>query len=161
MESKIVVKQTKTRGRGLFAARDIKKSEIVTVWHPKKIISKKEMKLLSKDEQCHTTGIANGKHIVMGIPERYINHSCNPNTFVKDKKDVALRDIKKGEEITSDYAVNSVDDWEFRCLCGSRNCRKKICGDFFKLPKKWQKKYLPVLDKEFKEKFGEKLKKLI
>ena len=39
-----------------------------------------------------------------------MNHSCDPNTIVKHKsisiKDVyAFRDIKKGEELTHDYAA--------------------------------------------------------
>ena len=37
-------------------------------------------------------------------PERYVNHSSDPNTIqnLKDKSDVAIRDIQKGEEITTD-----------------------------------------------------------
>ncbi len=37
-------------------------------------------------------------------PERYVNHSSNPNTKqdLKNKCDIAIRDIKKAEEITTD-----------------------------------------------------------
>lgn len=37
-------------------------------------------------------------------PERYVNHSTTPNTFqnLERKQDIASRDIKMGEEITTD-----------------------------------------------------------
>jgi len=90
----------------------------------------------------------------MGIPERFVNHSCNPNTYHKEKKDIAIRNIKKGEEITSDYSVNGINNWKIKCLCKSKNCRKIVYGDFFKLPKKIQKQKRKYLEKWFKEKFN-------
>lgn len=51
----------------------------------------------------------NGKVILMKEPERSINHSCDPNTYVKTingvRRVLAMRGIKKGEEITFDYAI--------------------------------------------------------
>ena len=60
-------------GFGLFTARDFKKGEIVKIF-------------------------------LYPIPERYVNHSDNPNTIQNFEKgyDIALRDIKSGEEITTD-----------------------------------------------------------
>jgi len=83
------------KGKGVFATKDIKKGETVVVWHPKKTVSKEGMQKLSDYEQNHTTPTGDGKYFVMGEPERYINHSCNLNTYVKNKKDVALKNIKK------------------------------------------------------------------
>jgi len=158
---KVIIKKTKNKGLGVFASRNIKEGEKVTVWHPKKIISEDEMKTLPKDEQDHTTLTGDGNYIIMGEPERFVNHSCNPNTFVKDKKDIALRDIKKGEEVTSDYSINGINSWKMRCLCGSKNCRRIVYSDFFKLPKNVQKKYYPYLEDWFKKKFKNKLNKLM
>ncbi|PIP76091.1 hypothetical protein CO134_00330 [Candidatus Kuenenbacteria bacterium CG_4_9_14_3_um_filter_39_14] len=62
---------------------------------------------------------------IQNPPERYINHSCNPNTEVIDNCDMAIRDIKKGEEITSDYSKDNAVI-HFRCNCGSKNCKKSI-----------------------------------
>ena len=47
-------------------------------------------------------------------PASYINHSCDPNVYVKNRsikvKDYySFRDIKKGEEITVDYAAGAAD----------------------------------------------------
>ncbi len=60
----------------------------------------------------------------MQSPERFVNHSCDANTSVKNKCDIASRDIKKGEEITSDYSNQGVE--LFKCCCGSKNCKKII-----------------------------------
>lgn len=57
----------------------------------------------------------------MQPPERYVNHSCDPNTKAINNSDVAVRDIKIDEEITSDY-TGSVSK-SFQCRCGSKNCR--------------------------------------
>ena len=157
---KVIIRKSGIDRKGVFATRDIKKGEVVVVWRPKKIISKKGMKKLSEDDRSHTTPTGDGRYIVMGVPERYINHSCNPNTYVKKRRDIALRNIKKGEEITSDYSINGIDNWKMRCMCRSKNCRKIVYGDFFKLPKRLQKKYLPYLENWFKKKFKIELEKL-
>jgi uncharacterized protein len=45
----------------------------------------------------------------------------------------AIRDIKKGEEITYDYATSeTLNNWKMECKCGSKNCRKIISGEDYK-----------------------------
>jgi uncharacterized protein len=64
----------------------------------------------------------------------FMNHSCDPN-MVYDQKDniIAKRDIKKGEELTIDYANFVVNvDQDFTCRCGASNCRKHIKKDDWK-----------------------------
>jgi SET domain-containing protein len=60
---------------------------------------------------------------------RFINHSCDPNTFFRctpARAEVyALRDIAAGEELTVDY-VDSHHNGRLPCACGARNCRGKI-----------------------------------
>jgi SET domain-containing protein len=57
---------------------------------------------------------------------RFINHSCEPNTFMRRTKDraefYALRDIRKGEELTVDYE-DSHHEGRLRCRCGAPRCR--------------------------------------
>ncbi len=89
-------------GKGVFAARDFKKGEIVIKYNLKPL-TKKEFDELPKEEKEFT-------HRHFGVmylypsPERYVNHTSNPNTVqdLKRKCDVARREIKKGEEITTD-----------------------------------------------------------
>lgn len=62
-----------------------------------------------------------------------INHSCRPNCalLVDPPRLVALRDIEAGEEVTFDYSVTSLEtpeDWQMECHCGSFGCRGLISG---------------------------------
>jgi len=64
-------------------------------------------------------------------PEHWkpINHSCNPNAWLRGLNLVARRKIRAGEEITIDYATfynERMDD--FVCHCGAAGCRKIIRG---------------------------------
>ena len=92
--------------------------------------------------------VGRGKYAIMKSPEKYINHSCEPNAYFKHinsfrENVVAIRPIKKEEEIVCDYTIDSADDWRMKCQCGSKECRKVVSGLFSKLPKNMQKKYLP------------------
>lgn len=69
----------------------------------------------------------------MQEPEKFVNHSCDPNTFVKDFCDVALRDIVEGEEITSDYTDSLFPNTVMLCNCGSNHCKKVITNIKFLL----------------------------
>ena len=57
---------------------------------------------------------------------RWINHSCDPNTFFRctpERAEVyALRRIRAGEELTCDYG-ESQHEGKLPCRCGARNCR--------------------------------------
>jgi SET domain-containing protein len=57
---------------------------------------------------------------------RFINHSCEPNTYLRRTKDraefYALRDIARGEELTVDYG-ESHHEGRLRCRCGTPRCR--------------------------------------
>lgn len=60
---------------------------------------------------------------------RFINHSCEPNTFFRctpTRAEVyALRDIAAGEELTVDYG-ESHHNGRLPCACGARSCRGNI-----------------------------------
>jgi hypothetical protein len=65
---------------------------------------------------------------------RWINHSCEPNTFVESTYDretgalrawwVARRDLAPGEELTYDYAFIGIAAEP--CGCGAASCRGLI-----------------------------------
>lgn len=64
-----------------------------------------------------------------GNGTHYINHSCDPNAYMKILYGhilfFALRDIQAGEEITIDYEETLHSDRK-RCYCGAKNCRGTI-----------------------------------
>ncbi len=98
----VVIGKGKLAGKGIYANRDFKKGEIVIEYNLK-TLTKEEYKNLPKGEKMFT-------HTHWGVihlysePERYVNHSLNPNTYqdLVRKCDIALSDIKKGEAITTD-----------------------------------------------------------
>ena len=63
--------------------------------------------------------------------ENFINHSCEANAYIDFESLTlrAVRDIRRGEEITYNYFTT---DWDkedvFDCLCGTSTCFKKISG---------------------------------
>jgi len=118
----IVIKKSKISGKGVFAAKDFKKGEVVLHWHPK-VLKKSELEKLSNKEQ-HYIEYSGKKIFLMQAPERFVNHSCDPNTKPKNNCDLAIRDIKKGEEITSKYSSKGL--LSFRCNCKSKKCKKII-----------------------------------
>ena len=122
MTDDIIIKKSKIIGKGIFANRNFSKGEIIFKWKPK-LIKKSDIKGLSKKERTYVEKIAS-RYYIMQSPERFVNHSCKSNTVVKNKSDVAIRDIKKGEEITSNYSNQGIES--FKCKCGSNGCKKII-----------------------------------
>lgn len=115
----VIVKKSKIQGKGVFANRNFKKGEVVLKWNPQEITKEEAEKLSAKEK--HYLWCQNGQYYLMQPPERYLNHSCDSNTKVKNKSDVAVRNIKKGEEITSTY--NKKSSVNFKCKCGVKNCK--------------------------------------
>jgi SET domain-containing protein len=76
-------------------------------------------------------------------PINYFNHSCEPNIgFDSNDNYIAIKDISYGDEFLLDYSfLNTNPDYEMKCFCGSKNCRKVITGNEWK-------------NKEFVNKFG-------
>lgn len=60
---------------------------------------------------------------------RYLDHSCEPSTVIRDRAVYALRDIAAGEGVTFDYNTTEYDMAEpFQCLCGEARCVGTVRG---------------------------------
>ncbi|MDF2941025.1 MAG: hypothetical protein K0R66_1667 [Gammaproteobacteria bacterium] len=95
-------------GKAVYANRDFKAGEIVIQYHLKPL-SFAEYQHLPETEKMFTHthwGII----YLYSVPERYVNHSNQPNTYqdLINKRDIALRNIKKGEIITSDATKDDI-----------------------------------------------------
>jgi SET domain len=119
------VRPSNIQGRGLFAVRAFAPEEIVLRWDTSHLISRDEVSTLDEDERRYLHPYDNDRLIRVQPPERYVNHSCDNNTEVRDFCDVAIRVISPGEEITSNYAADGSGS-KFACFCGARNCRGSI-----------------------------------
>lgn len=168
---KFIIKKSYIKGQGLFASQNIKKGELLSyadLSKQKSYIPEEIGKMLNND---HADYVGRGRYVISFHPYSYMNHSCNPNIVIKHNsiaksEIVAMRDIKKGEELTYDFGVNAMDQfgknlWVMDCTCGSKNCRKKIPGDFFKQPIKIQKEYYKYLPPIVKRKYRDRFKRLM
>ena len=126
------IKKSNIDNKGLYAAKNIKAGRKV-INYKGRIITVKETernKKFDNDKAIYLFNL-NKKYDLDGDFEyntaRLINHSCNPNCEVEGKGlklwIFALRDIKKGEELSYDYGFGYDKDYkQFVCRCGAKNC---------------------------------------
>ncbi|MGD0483132.1 MAG: SET domain-containing protein-lysine N-methyltransferase [Gemmatimonadales bacterium] len=147
--SGVVVRPSRIEGLGIFAAqafapgeriRRIAVAREVTPEHP-----------LREDlgERADHCDYPDGRVVLLAFPDRHVNHSCDPNAWVRYGGDgaefVARRVVSADDEITIDYALNVTGGSSWPCRCGAARCRETVEGDFFHLPTDIQREYRPLL----------------
>ena len=138
-------------GRGLYSTKDIKKGTRI-IDYVGKIITKKEAEKAEKFDNLKPIYLfnLNDRYDLDGdVPwntARLINHSCLNNCDYEGQGlklwVTAIKDIKKGEEITCDYGFSYDEDYkQFPCKCSSRNCVGYIVreGSRWRIDKKFKK----------------------
>ncbi len=100
--------------------------------------------------------------VLLPFPHGTFNHSCDPNAYDFWAADgarykVARRDIAAGEEVTTDYSINSWGDDTWRCNCVAQRCRRDIEIDLFALPDEFLREYLPLLASWYRHAFAEQV----
>lgn len=147
---------SKIHGFGFFAIKPIHKGEVVAVKKGHSLTREQIKKLgmrshdyIQIDDNLY---VGHNSKKEFNDTEVFINHSCNPNTGFKNNLSViAIKDIKKGEEIVIDYAMFYDGDQNMRCNCGSSNCRKVITGKDWKkaaLQKRYKGFFTPFIQKK-------------
>ena len=137
---KVRVGKSRISGKGVFAKAGIKKGETVGIVEGPIVPNNEESCIKYGVDYLHP--ISHSKLIVNKSASRFTNHSCEPNCGLKGRlgtRLVAMRDIKKGEELTVDYDTLEYD-WKMRCHCGSPNCRRRTKG-YKHLSSKLKSKY--------------------
>jgi len=106
--SGVVIGKGNLMGKGVYAARDFKKGEVIIQYHLK-ALTQEEFDNLPEWEK-EFTHLHHGVIHLYSEPERYVNHSNNPNTIqdLKKMQDIANRDIQKGEAITTDATKDDI-----------------------------------------------------
>lgn len=139
---KVVIRNTKTIGKGLQALKNIQKGEIIADWTGGPIYESESCTKLPTEEIAdHAIQYEEHQWIDTEGIGRYSNHSCEPNCGIKGKfQVVAMKDIKKGLWLTWDYEMTEDSDWRMECKYGTPSCRK-IIGAFRNMPQKVRKKY--------------------
>ena len=126
------IKKSKIDKKGLYASQNIEKGTKI-IEYKGKIISVKKSEVDPKFDNRKAIYLfnINNRYDLDGDFKfniaRLINHSCNPNceVFGEGLKIwvYAMKDIKKGEELSYDYGFSFDENFsEFPCNCQSENC---------------------------------------
>jgi hypothetical protein len=117
------------KGQGVVTKKDITQGE--------KILRFSGQQVTGKEVRNPNTALQVDQDLFLesdGANDECLNHSCNPNCYI-DFEDLtlrALKDIRRGEELTFDYNTSEYDlidqGCAFLCLCGSKHCIGDING---------------------------------
>lgn len=128
----ITVGKSKIDGKGCFATTFFPKGRKITEYVGEKVSRREVARRIHKAKRIHICGIDSYWAIdgrVGGNGTQYINHSCDPNCFIRILHGhilfFARRDIYPGEEITVDY-ISSYHSDQTECHCQSPSCRGTI-----------------------------------
>jgi SET domain-containing protein len=137
---KTEVRESKIHGRGLFAVAEIAKDEIVAVKGGHIIDGKTLRERITPrlgpveiqiDQDLFIAPVTEEERELSML---YSNHSCDPNLGMRGEITfVAMRDIRRREELTHDWAMTDDDDYSVECKCDAPKCRKILTG------KDWQR----------------------
>lgn len=143
VESPIVVRRSKVHGLGVFAARVIRKGEVIDEYTGERIShAAANRRYRHRDvNDNHTFLFTVSSRTVIdatrrGNDTRFINHRCDPNCEPRIRRGrvfiVAIRTIRAGEELGFEYNIGREDDDPpnvddiYACRCGARRCRGTI-----------------------------------
>jgi SET domain-containing protein len=139
----VELRESKIQGCGVYALKNIKQGKRVIEYTGERITPEEETRRYDDEtmDRHHTFLFAVDENTTIdaavdGNEARFINHSCDPNceTINEDGHIFieAMTFIKKGEELTYDYAyendepVNQELLDRYPCFCRARNCRGTI-----------------------------------
>jgi SET domain-containing protein len=127
----LTIKKSPIEGKGCFSVAQFRRGRRIAEYTGQKITNaeanrrarRRRLRICAINSRWSLDGSrgGNGTH--------YINHSCEPNAYMKILYDhilfIALRDIEPGEEITIDYE-STLHSNKKRCICGAPSCRGTI-----------------------------------
>ena len=125
----VVIGKSKILGKGLYSVKKIPaKRKIGSLAGT--IISKKAARKKAKaGNSIAIVELWNGNALDASVNSnelRYINHSCQPNTYMRTIGNhvefYALRSIKPNEELTCNYGPTHHEGTR-KCNCGAGNCK--------------------------------------
>lgn len=129
---KFRVKSNKSQieGRGAFAGQTIAARKKIGHLSGEIVSIREGRKRAAAIKRIALVEFGNGKAIDASVSSnalRYINHSCDPNTFMRVRfpyvEFYSLRTISAGTELTCDYG-DTHHEGRLPCRCGTTRCRK-------------------------------------
>lgn len=131
LDPNLEIKQSPIEGRGCFARVPLRGRKKIAEYVGEKISNAEANRRAGRRRLriCDVNGRWSLDGSKGGNGTHYINHCCEPNSYMKIVHGhvlfLALRDIEAGEEITIDYQSTLHSDKK-RCTCGAPSCRGTI-----------------------------------
>lgn len=126
----VAVKKSSIDGLGAFAVVCVPARRKIGEFEGERISRNEARKRASRRQRIAIVEVENDTAIDgsrNGNKTRFVNHSCNPNTYIRIHKGrieiYALRDIAEGEELTCRYGETH-HGGRRPCTCNSTHC----CG---------------------------------
>ena len=126
---RVRVSRSKIHGRGLYATNDMPAKRKIGSLSGQLISKKLKRAKARAGESITLVELLNGKTLNASVNSnelRYINHSCNPNTYMRTLGNhvefYTLRRIYPEEELTCNYGPTH-HDGNKRCTCGAKGCK--------------------------------------
>ena len=161
----VEVKPSRVEGLGLFAKRAFDPGDCIRHVNVVREITDAAPLRPEAAERFDHCDYVDGKVLLIGFPDRHLNHSCDPNAYVRydagDSYIIARRPVEVGEEITSDYNINISGGTAWTCHCGATRCLGTVMGDFFLLPPHMQAEYRPLLAEWFVRRHRDRLNAIV
>jgi hypothetical protein len=113
--SRVYAAESSIHGTGVFSSAHFSPGEIILQIDDSRVVTEADpLNPANGEFEHHCDYLAGGEVALMQLPERFINHRCKPNTFIRtisgDRYVVALLEIRPGDEITCDYCINGDGD---------------------------------------------------
>lgn len=133
-------------GHGVIATRGIPCGTITWALDPlDRQLTKAELQALPAtlnfNVERYTFLGSDGRCILPWDLAAFVNHCCEPNCLTTVHGfEIAIRDIRAGEQLTNDYANLGMHPGErFHCHCGAPGCRRHVFDtDHPRLDTGWQ-----------------------
>ncbi len=142
----MLAKGSGIHGKGVFARKNISSGTPIIEYVGEKITKAESDRRAKVPLRQHKKDKTKGAVYIFTLNQRYdidgnvpyntarlINHSCSPNCEASLSRGhiwiTALRDIRKGEELTYNYGYDLDSYEDHPCLCGSENCMGYILAE--------------------------------
>lgn len=129
---KFKVKRSRIQGRGLFAVSPLPARRKLGELGGETISEREARRRARGVESISIVEFGDGTALDATrseSPFRYVNHSCEPNAFMRLYRGrvefYSLRRVEPGEEVTCDYGETH-HDGKLACRCRSARCRRRL-----------------------------------
>ena len=138
LDRRVVAGNAGARGRGLFLTGDVDAGTMLVRLGGRIMDETRFREHMATVRPFYALAIDEDRHLVLAgdDPARLGNHSCDPAMWHRDAVTlVARRPLAAGDELTTDYALHTVDPgFRMECACGEPVCRQEVTGSDWRRP---------------------------